>query len=256
MWWTAKSSGVYAGSCEPIVAWDGTPQHLKDTLDTDRDGFAAVILCPSTIKPFEPQTFKDIMDVAQSHGTLVIFDEVKTGFRDALGGIQEVMGVTPDITTVSKAMGNGYPIAAVCGRHEVMDVMPTNPSAGTFSVEAIGLVAAIETLRELEAKNAPAHLRAMGQRLIDGFNQIAQSHGIAVEAFAEPIPQMPNLRFTDPNEKTANKVKDMFFREVIRRGLFMIDWHMHFINFSHQAGDIDQALEVCDYVLGQMKRTL
>ena len=90
----------------------------------------------------------------------------------------EYLQVTPDLTTLSKGMGNGYPISAVVGKTDCMHSIETTASIGTFSVEALAITAAVETIRELQEVNAAPHLWRMGQRMIDGLNQICRDHSM------------------------------------------------------------------------------
>ena len=253
LWRKSGMPGVHAGTCAPVIPWDQTLDCLESTLRADPDGFAGVIICPSEVKPFTRDTFQGIIDLAHHYGALAIFDEVKTGFRPALGGVQEMMQVRPDLTVLSKGIANGYPLAVVCGPEQVMEQIINNATPGTFNVEALSIAAAIATVQELREKDVPSHLMRMGQRLIDGLNEIANRYGIEAKAFPDPIAAMPNFRFTHPDKDTAKRAHTAFYSEVIRRGLFLSDWHMGFTCFSHQEQDIDQALDICDSVLKSLK---
>jgi glutamate-1-semialdehyde 2,1-aminomutase len=253
LWREPQMAGVHAGTCAPVIPWDRTLDCLETTLRSDPDGFAAVTICPSEVEPFARETFRGIIDLAHQYGALAIFDEVKTGFRPALGGVQEIMHVHPDLTILSKGIANGYPLAVVCGPASVMEQIIDNPTTGTFNVEALSLAAAIATIEELKEKDVPSHLMRMGQRLIDGLNAITNSYGIDASAFPDPIAAMPNFRFTDSDSDAAQRAHTAFYSEVIRHGLFLCDWHMGFTCFSHQEQDIDEALDICDAVLRHLR---
>lgn len=254
MWWSPEMAGIHGGSTGPIVEFDGSANHLEDTIKSG--GFAAVIICPSEIKPFSKDNLRRIVDTAHKHGAVMIFDEVKTGFRTALGGIQERLGVMPDMTTLSKAMANGYPIAAVAGAKTVMDKMAETPTAGTFSVEAVGLTASLATINELEQRNVPAHLEKLGVRFIDGFNKIAVGTDVEAEARPVPTPCMPQIFFTDSREEKRKKAHEAFFQGVMRRGLFLSGWHQAFIMASHTEAAIDEALNICADAMDDAKKAV
>ena len=248
--------GVHKGSWEPILPFNGTAESLVELFKKTSEKFAAVILCPIDTKPFTKENYQGIIDVAHKHGALVIFDEIKSGFRTALGGAQELLGVTPDITTLSKGMGNGYPISAVVGKAECMEAMATTPSVGTFSVEAMGVTASLETLREMKEKNVVGHLWNVGQRFIDGLNQICKIYQIdEMKAEADPVPSVFKFAW---NSQLANNYKEpipnYFFGECLRYGLFLSPWHVGFVNYSHSNKDIDEALDICDFVMAKTKR--
>jgi len=254
MWWPPTMQGVHAGSTAPVVTFDGSAQHLEDTIKTG--GFAGVIICPSEINPFSKENLRDIRDVAYKYGALMIFDEVKTGFRTSLGGVQEIFGVTPDITTVSKAMANGYPLAAIVGNREVMTKFADTPTAGTFSVEGVSLTASLAAINEMQSKNIPDYLERLGRKFINGFNTVAAETGIEAEARPMPLPCMPQVFFTDKNAERGKKSFDAFFQGVMHRGLFLAGWHMAFIMASHTDSDIDEALGICEDALGDVKKAL
>ncbi|MHB9070969.1 MAG: aspartate aminotransferase family protein [Sedimentisphaerales bacterium] len=248
--------GVHKGSWDPILPFNGTAESLVELFKKTTEKFAAVIICPIDTRPFTKENYQGIIDVAHKHGALVIFDEIKSGFRTALGGAQELLGVTPDITTLSKGMGNGYPISAVVGKAECMEAMATTPSVGTFSVEAMGVTASLETLREMKEKNVVEHLWRVGQRFIDGLNQICKIYQIdEMKAEADPVPSVFKFAW---NSQLANNYKEpipnYFFGECLRYGLFLSPWHVGFVNYSHSNKDIDEALDICDFVMAKTKR--
>ena len=108
---------------------------------------------------------------------MLIFDEVITGFRHAIGGYQSICGVTPDLTTMGKAIANGFPIAALGGRADLMDHFNTNPGgdvffAGTYNGHAGSVAAALATIEEMEQKPVHQHINALGDRMRDGLQEI------------------------------------------------------------------------------------
>lgn len=255
MWRRGDKGGTLKASWEPVVPFDGTADNLEQVLNKNKGKFAAVFLCPADTKPFTQVNYQSIIDVAHQHGTLVVFDEIKTGFRVARGGAQEYLNVLPDITTVSKGMGNGYPISAVTGKAEYMNHFPETPTAGTFSVEALSIAAAAATLRTVRDKPVIEHLHKMGQRLIDGLNDICLRSGMnEPKAFADPVASMPRFTWEPGENNPQHPAHQYFFSQCIRHGLFFCPWHVAFVNYCHKAEDIDEALDICDFVMGKTKR--
>lgn len=119
-------------------------------------------------------------ELCDLYGALLIIDEVKTGFRVARGGVQELLGVRPDISTFAKAMANGYPIAAIGGREDVMRTFRYGGAAhgGTYTAHSVSLAAAEETLRILDETDALATIAAYGEKLQSGIASILQARGI------------------------------------------------------------------------------
>lgn len=246
--------GIDPAACATVLPFDGTAEGLSRLFAEAGEQFACVILCPADTRPFTKENYQGILDAAHDHGALVIFDEIKTGFRVAPGGAQEFLGVTPDLTTISKGMGNGYPISAVVGRAEYMDSFNQTPTAGTFSVEALSIAASLETIREIVERDVPAHLWRMGQRLIDGLNGICEAHGMEEpKAYADPVPSMVRFTWKPGTEDASHPAHQHFFSECLKYGLFFSPWHVAFVNYSHKDTDIDEALDICDRAMARTK---
>jgi glutamate-1-semialdehyde aminotransferase len=251
--WRTGGPGVDLAPSQSVRTFDGTAQGLAKLLKSSPEKFAAVMLCPVDTRPFTTGNFQAIVDTAHEHGAVVVFDEIKSGFRVALGGAQDYLHVTPDLTTLSKGMGNGYPIAAVVGKAGCMDSIEPTASIGTFSVEALAITAALETIRELKDLDAAPHLWRMGQRMIDGLNQICRDHGMR-EAIAYPDPVPSIFRFSWEPKKGNNSqhpAQQYFYSRCISYGLFFVPWHVSFICYSHTERDIDEALDICDLAMAQ-----
>ena len=162
---------------------------LEETMARRGDEIAAVIIEPvmHTIGCVVPtQPFMDALRrTTAEHGTILIFDEVVTGFRHDLGGYQAICGIRPDLTTFAKAMANGYPIAALGGRADIMDHFNTRAGGdvmfgGTYNGHAVGVSAALATLDILEADNRAVHRRiyALGDAMRRGLEEITAKLGL------------------------------------------------------------------------------
>ena len=234
--------------------FDGSAADLERLISKTGQQFAAVFVCPADTRPFTKENFQAIIDIAHQHGALVVFDEIKTGFRLALGGAQERLGVTPDLTTVSKAMGNGYPISAIVGKREYMEEVKNLCFSGTFFAEAIGLAAATATLKELRSNDVAAHLERVGSRLIDGINGICERAKIGARAYPDPVPAMPrfiwtNGSVTDGYAPITEDSHTFFLEELVRYGVFFSGWHVAFVNYAHKDEDIDDALNIFEHAM-------
>lgn len=254
MWWHGCNEGIHRAAWEVIPSFDGTAKGLESLFKKTGEKFAAVILCPADTRPFTHENYQGIIDIAHENGALVIFDEIKTGFRTALGGAQQILKVMPDLTTVSKGIANGYPLSAVVGKKKYMDRMPEIRIAGTFSVEALSIAAAVATINEFKEKKVVDHLWKMGQRLIDGLNEICRSYGIEGPlAYPDPTPSMPRFSWKPYTEDFTDPAHHYFFGECHRYGLFFANWHVSFVNYSHKDKDIDEALEICDFAMSKTR---
>ena len=173
---------------------------LRRVFERDGEDIAAVIIEPvlgnaQGILPREG-FLAGVRAMTQEFGALLIFDEVKTGFRFAPGGAAEAFGITPDLATYAKAMGNGYPAAAFGGRRDVMSMLPKHVShGGTYAGNRVAAAAAVQVLRILRDTDALATVRRNGQRTQDGLRQVLERTGLAYVFTGTP--QMFGIMFTD-----------------------------------------------------------
>jgi glutamate-1-semialdehyde aminotransferase len=151
-------------------------ESVKALLDEDT---ACVILEPFIFEAPTNDFLKELKTLCASNGTLLIFDEMWTGFRVAIGGAQEFFNVLPDLACYSKAFANGMPISLLTGRKDVMDLFNEDVFFfTTFGGEALSLAAAIATIEEMIEKNVPTYLAEKGKLLKDGYNKICEYLGI------------------------------------------------------------------------------
>lgn len=201
------------------------PQRLEDTFRAHGDSLAAMLIepiqgncCAISAKPEYVRLARELCD---RHGTLLIIDEVKTGFRVAKGGVQSLLGVTPDISTFAKAMGNGYPISAIGGREEVMRSFDRGKAAhgGTYTAHSVSLAATEECLRILDETPALETLAAYGERLKAGISRILKARGITHSFTGHP--SMFGLFFAPqpPDTYRAWKTSDYRFYDTMARHL-------------------------------------
>ncbi len=203
---------------------------------------AAVIMEPVGVIAPKDGFLEKVQSLARKEGALLIFDEVVTGFRYALGGAQELLKVVPDLACFGKAMGNGLPIAAVVGRKDVMALFDEIFFSFTAGGETASLAAARATILELRAKNAIGHFWEMGQQIKDGYNTYAKAFG--VEKFTECVGYAPRVLATFKDERGAEslELKSLFQQECLKRGVLFAGAHN--ICLSHGPEEIHWTLRV------------
>jgi len=152
------------------------PDTLADLLKADPEGYAAIIMEPTGKQPTDPAHLRRVRDLADQYGAILIFDEIVTGFRMHLGGVQAAYDVVPDMSCFGKAMANGMPISALVGRRDLMQMMDRIFFSATFGGEALSMAAAIATIRKLEREDVPNRLAALGQTLTDAANDALRAH--------------------------------------------------------------------------------
>jgi glutamate-1-semialdehyde aminotransferase len=246
-WCLPLETFVPGGLAEQVLELDvSNPSSLKRQLAEAPVPVAAVIVAPEMILPTRPEVFHELLAVTHAHGAVFILDEVKTALRIKPGSFQEHVGIRPDLTTLSKALGNGWPIAALVGKRDVMQAAAGLHLSATYHGETAGMAAAMATLDFVEAHPVAEHVWALGERLIAGLNESATRHGIPALAFGEPLPPMPFLKFTAPAEALNQRIKTRFYREVLARGVLLHPRHLWFISYAHTPADIEHTLEIAD----------
>lgn len=220
----------------------------------------AVIAEPllGNVKP-KPGFLRGVREVTRAHGIPLIFDEVVSGFRLALGGAQEYYGVVPDMAALGKSLGGGFPIGAIVGGAELMEpVTPTAVAAGrfamytgTFSGNPVSCAAAVATIRALKRPGTYERLHAVGQRLADGLREI--SRRLELPAFVVNEGPMVDLWFTEteiasyPDIWTADPALGRKFKlELMHHGVWSPPGLKMFLSLAHSDADIDRTLAVAD----------
>ena len=234
-WYQAANFGVDPASGEyPFAGIEpiGVPHALKDTvlpfsygdtvllsrlLSEHRGAVAAIMMEPARSELPPPGYLEEVRRLAREHDVVLIFDEVSCGWRPALGGIQEVTGVIPDMTVVAKAMSNGYPMGAVVGSRAVMESAARMFISSSYWSDNLGLVAALTTIRELKRRNGPAHFRAIGEALQAAINGAIAGAGLG--GSCKGIPANPYVALDAPAGVDKRKINTLFVQEMARRGI-------------------------------------
>lgn len=230
--------------------------HYGDVADLERvfaenpGEIATVIITPvghplaAPVVPPPPGYLEKVKDVTHKNGAVLIFDEIRTGFRVAMGGAQERYGVTPDLTTVGKAMANGYPIAAVVGKREVLSVYEKVAFlSSTFFPNSLEMVAALKCMEILEREKVQDAIWERGTRFLERLGAIVEASGVPVTMSG--IPPMPFLTFDKVDEHYRER-RTEFYTQCIRRGLFVQPYHHWYIAYRHTEEDLSRALEVVE----------
>lgn len=226
---------------------------LEDVFKEHRKSIACVIMEPTGHDLPKEGYLESVKQLIHENDAVLIFDEVKTGFRYALGGAQEYFGVTPDMSVFSKAMGNGFGIAAVVGKAEIMDEVAGVWVAATFHGEVSMVAAALATISEMEEKDGIAHLWQQGNKLLDGYKEMTERLGIE-NARIGGIGPMPFFGFHRGDDEQMKKFVDVFYQETLDGGLYLPEGHLWFMSLSHTDEDIARTLEVSEAALKSAKQ--
>ena len=220
------------------------------SIDSDT---ACVILEPFVFEEPKNDFLHKLQDVCKKNGTLLIFDEMWTGFRIALGGAQEFFGIKPDMATYSKAIANGMPIAVLTGREDVMRLLDKDVFFfTTFGGEALSLAAAIATIDEIRDKDVPKYLSEKGKMLKDGYNSIVEKFGINYTSCSGY--NCRTIITFDASVGNPLEMKTLVQQEMIKRGVLWGGFHN--MCFSHSYNDIEYTLKVYEEVLQILQKAV
>ncbi|MGA9196817.1 MAG: aminotransferase class III-fold pyridoxal phosphate-dependent enzyme, partial [Pseudolabrys sp.] len=183
--------------------------------------FAAVMLEPMNVAEPAPGYLEGLKDLVHQHGAILIFDEIVTGFRWAIGGAQARYGVAPDLACFGKAMGNGMPISAVVGRADIMRLMEDIFYSGTFGGETLSLAAAIATIDKIEREAVIDRLWATGGELMTQVKARIAAAGLSDALGLVGTPPWAILTFKDRPKASKEAIKTLFLREMIAAGVLI-----------------------------------
>ncbi|MFA5023408.1 MAG: aminotransferase class III-fold pyridoxal phosphate-dependent enzyme [Patescibacteria group bacterium] len=251
--------------CSVAERYFGVPAVLKEFIDTfeynniedienklKTNKYAAVIMEPVSLEEPKAGYLKKVRELCTKYNTILIFDEMITCFRWSLGGAQEYFQVTPDITTMGKAIGTGMPLAFIAGKKNLMLEFENIFFSSTFSGETLSLAAGIATLKELKRNKDEIykHVWYQGNRVKDNFNAKCKNLGICA-AMIGMAPRM-NIRFYDG----GTELKDLFFQEMLKRKIlvgsqFYITWATKAKHIDKIINATNESLEVLAHAVGE-----
>lgn len=223
---------------------------VKNSIDDD---VAAVILEPVVFQEPKDNFLHKLAELCEQKNVVLIFDEMWTGFRMAVGGAQEYFGIIPDLATYSKAVANGMPISILTGKRKIMDLANEDIFFyTTFGGEALSLAAVKATIDELREKNVPKYLNDQGKKLKDGYYSIAQKLGMNyTKAIGYNWRSMATF-----DEKAGDPLvqKSLMQQEMIKRGVLWQGFHN--MSFSHSDADVDYTLQALEESLSVLKKAV
>jgi glutamate-1-semialdehyde aminotransferase len=210
--------------------YEAFAKHFAD----NKNEIACIIMEPYVYDAPKDEFLKRVAKLCRINETLLIFDEVVTGFRTKGYSAQKMFGIKPDLSCFGKAMANGLPISCVCGSAKVMDVLEGDCFvSSTFGGELTAISAALATIKFMEENGVLHHIWSMGDILKNQFNVMAKQYGMhGCECIGYPC----RTFFKFPSAQ----MKSLFWQECLRRGVFF--GYAQFVSFSHQRDEIDKTI--------------
>ncbi len=227
---------------------------LEGLLESYKGEFAAVVLEPMNVSWPVEGFLQGTVDLARSHGAIIIFDETITGFRFAEGGAQQYFGVTPDVACFGKGLANGYPLSAVAGRTDIMAQFEEVFFSFTMGGETLSLAAARAALDKVRSENVPNVLAERGYRVIKGVQQLIEKHDCGAFLAISGHPSWSFLVIGDQPNASQFELKTLYLQEVMARGILTIGTHN--MSFAHDEADVERLLAVYDEVFPILREAL
>jgi glutamate-1-semialdehyde 2,1-aminomutase/spore coat polysaccharide biosynthesis protein SpsF len=225
---------------------NGVPKAVRDltsiSIDSHAHEWAAAIIEPEFCDKAELQNWRNYAD---EKGFILIFDEIISGFRFGLGGLQKVHSVIPDLSTFGKSMANGMPISALVGKEKYMKRMTEISYSGTFFGEALSIAAAIATISKLERENVPQYLDDIGLQIWFEVNRLRAKHDVMHLIYVHGHSALPRIGFG------SKHIQSLFIQEMARRGV-LIAGSMNFC-YAHKPPQLQHILKAWDGALEAIK---
>jgi glutamate-1-semialdehyde 2,1-aminomutase len=238
---TIPSLGVPKALAGTVIPFEyNSINSLKARLEASRGEIACVIMEAARTYTPEPGFLEAVRQLTEDHGSLLIFDEVVTGFRMARGGAQQYYNVQPDIATFAKCISNGFALGAVAGKRAVMEVALDCFISSVYWAEATGLAAGKATLQEYLKQDVCGRVRAFGQEFVDGAGRIISECGLPARLVG--LPSFPSLTFMEVGADQRDQLVTLYIQETAKRGL--IGGPAFYFCLRHTENDLRRSLEI------------
>jgi glutamate-1-semialdehyde 2,1-aminomutase len=227
---------------------------LQALFDAHPGRIAAVFLEPMRIDEPADGYLQKVQALCKKNGTVLVFDEMITGFRWHLGGAQKMFGVVPDLSTFGKAVANGFALSVLCGNRDIMRLGSREREkdnvfllSTTHGAESPALAAAVATMKIYQSEPVIEHLHRQGERLASGMRAAIARHNIGeyVSVMGRPCGLLFGTK--GPDKQPSQPFRTLFLQELIQRGVIAPSL---VISYSHQDADVDKTIEAIDGALG------
>jgi glutamate-1-semialdehyde aminotransferase len=229
-------------------------KQLEELMTKYGDQTAAIIMTPfghpNHQKMQEPQAgfLEGVKELATRYGAVLVYDEIRTNFRLSMGGAQQLYGVTPDLSVLGKGLANGYAISAVTGKAQVMMAAAQKLFiSSTFFPNSDGYIAALKTLEILERDKVLDNIWEKGGRFLRKLQELINKYDVGAELTG--VAPMFYITFKKDEADTYRARRDMFYTQLIRRGIFLHPHHHGYICYRHTEQDLDTAAKAIDEAL-------
>jgi len=257
-WCIEAKGGIPAKLYEDVYEFRyNNLDQLEDLMARYGDQTAAIILTPfghplhEKMEEPKPGFLEGAREIATKYGAVLVFDEVRTGFRLTMGGAQKLYGVTPDLSVLGKGMANGYAISAVTGKADIMKVAEKGEKgvfiSATFFSNSDSYVASLKTIEILERDHVLDKIWEKGGRFLKKVQTIINKYDVGAELSG--VAPMFFITFKKDEASTQRARRDEFYTQLIRRGVFLHPHHHGYICYRHTEQDLDITAKAIDEAL-------
>ncbi len=245
-WCQGRTEGVPQGTRQVFAELPfNDAQRAREMIRYRDDRLAAVVVEPVIVAEPSREWLETLREETRAAGAILIFDEIKTAFRLAIGGAAERYGVLPDLAVIGKALANGLPLAAVGGRADVMAAAARTWISSTLATESVSLAAARATLEVFEREAVCAHLHRIGNRLLHGLHRLHRDHRELLPGVGG-VAEMSFFHYV--NEDASRAVA----AGCARRGILFKRTAYNFVSLAHTESDVDRTLGVLEEVVREV----
>lgn len=249
-WCQGRSEGVPQGTRTVFAELPfNDAERAREMIRYRGDRLAAVVVEPVVVAEPSREWLETLREETTQAGAVLVFDEIKTAFRLAIGGATERYHVVPDLVVIGKALANGLPLAAVGGRADVMAAVARTWISSTLATEAVSLAGALATLEVFKRDSVCAHLHQTGTRLLHGLHRLQHEHRDQISGVGG-VAEMSFLHYVNEDVSRAVAVG------CARRGILFKRTAYNFVSLAHTEADIDQTLGVLDEVVKEVARAM
>jgi glutamate-1-semialdehyde 2,1-aminomutase len=224
-------------------------KELESIMESNRNEVAAIVMEPIRSEPPIPGFFDGIRKLADQSGAVLVIDEISAGFRMNTGGAHLILGIEPDIAVFSKALGNGYPVAAIIGKSEVMEAAQKSFISSTNWTERIGPVAAIAMIHKHRQFDAGSHLMKIGKMVQEGWKILSGKHALPIQIGGIP----PLSHFVFEHEKGL-VLKALFIQYMLEKGFLAST--LFYSMYAHKEEHVRQYMKAADEAFEMIKAAI
>ena len=252
----SRDSGIPKFNSELIKTFDyNDADGLEQIFEDNKNEIAAVVLEPVVYEQPQNNFLNKVRQLTNQNDSVLVLDEIVTGFRFDLGGAQKYFNIKGDLVCFGKGMGNGLPISSITGPSEFMKSFDEVWVSSTNNSENLSLAGTYAVIKEMQEKKTISHCWNIGKKLFDGWNQTVKKFNLDAKMYGYPIRM--HLQCFDSDKNESLSLKSLLLQEMVKNGIFMSVLGSTFICYSHSEKDVENTLisleNACEFVTKNVK---